>query len=355
MTYTSGPCKFQSLLLRNICWLAASLLSVASLAAQTPLFGSIDAPDGSKGTTATAINGHSMIAGWYVDSGGLVHGFFRTNGGSITEFDPPGLTETFPTAINLSNQVVGYGARTSNHTTHEHGFLRSAQGRFAAIDVPGAADTLPYAINDNGQITGAYDDSAGVWHGFLREASGTYTVLDSPGAGTGPSQGTTAKAINFNGAVAGYYADTSGVNHGFVRDPQGNYSTFDAPGVAGSGTFPAAINSSGMITGTFSDASSLAHSFLRDSSGNVTSIDMPGATQTFAGAIDDSGVIVGEVTGGGFGAFRRDSAGNFGPLPMPVPNQGSDAISIAAGGRITGYFVDTGGLTHGFVERVQTQ
>jgi len=344
-------CDSRSQSVRQLSWLFVFLLYALSAVAQTPSHGTFDAPDGSNGTFATAVNDIFMIAGRYIDSAGVVHGFFRPNSGGITEFDPPGLTETFPTSINLSNQIVGYAGRTSNHTTHQHGFVRSPNGVFAVIDVPGAADTLPYDINNSTQVTGAYDDSAGVWHGFLRDANGTYTILDAPGAGTGQGQGTTAKAISNNGMITGYYADASGMNHGFVRDALGNYSSFDAPGVAGSGTFPADINFAGTVTGTYSDASSLAHSFLRDASGNVISIDIPGALQTFAAAIDEGGVVVGEVTGGGFEGFRRDSLGNYRSLQVPFPNHGSAATGIAAGGRICGYFIDTDGLIHGYLQR----
>jgi hypothetical protein len=360
VTHTSGPRKSHSLLLaRTYLSLTVAVLSAVSLAAQVPSFGSIDAPDAgthrNQGTVATSINGYNFVTGWYIDDAGIRHGFLRQNGGAITEFDPPSMTETFPTAINLSFQIVGYASRTSGGRTHEHGFLRSRFGHYDAVDVPGAADTIPYAMNDSGQIAGGYDDSVGRLHGFLRDSNGNYTTLDVPDQGTNITLATTAKAINANGEITGYYADSLGMNHGFLWDPSGNYVSFDAPGAGGSGTFPTSINGSGAITGSYSDDSFVAHSFVREASGNLFSFDMPGASQTFAESINDSGAIVGQVTKGtGFAAFRRDSLGNFGLLSVPVQNAGSSATNII-GNRITGYYVDLNGVAHGFTTRVQTR
>jgi hypothetical protein len=360
MIHTSGSPRFHPLLLARTCLLiTAAGLSTVSLVAQVPSFGSIDAPDAgthrNQGTVATSINGFNFITGWYIDNAGARHGFLRQNGGAITEFDPPSMTETFPTAINGSFQILGYASRTGGGRTHEHGFLRSRFGQYDAVDVPGAVDTLPYAMNDSGQIAGGYDDSVGRLHGFLRDTNGNYTILNVPDQGTNTTLATTAKAINANGLITGYYADSLGVNHGFVRDPSGNYVSFDAPGAGGSGTFPDSINGSGAITGSYSDDNFVAHSFVRDASGNLVSFDVPGANQTFAESINDSGTIVGQVSKGtGFAAFRRDSLGNFGLLSVPVENAGSSAANIT-GNRITGYYVDVNGVSHGFTTRVLTR
>src|SRR5690242_19349726 len=107
MTYSSSSLRFRARLSRNVICAAVAVLYAVSLAAQAPSFGTFDAPDAGtqrdQGTFPTSINEHGMGTGWYVDSAGAAHGFFRTNDGSITEFDAPGLTGTMPAAINLSN------------------------------------------------------------------------------------------------------------------------------------------------------------------------------------------------------------------------------------------------------------
>jgi hypothetical protein len=338
--------------------LGIALLCPALLAGQGTTFRSFDAPDAGKqpnqGTVSLSINSIGSVAGFYIDSAGVDHGFFRTTGATVTEFDPPGLVNTFALAINGQMEIVGYGSRTVAARTHQPGFRRSTFGKFAAVDVPGAADTTPYAINDSGQIAGTFSDSAEHLHGFLRNTDGTYTVLDVPDLGSGRTRATTAVAINATGTITGYYADSAIATHGFVRDQFGNYTSFDPPDDA-NGTFPKGINSSGTITGSYTDSNFGVHSFVRDAAGNITTLDMPGAQQTLADAINDQGVIVGEVAqGSAFAAFRRDSLGTFGLLGIQAENAGSNAFGIA-GNRFTGSYIDLNGVSHGFTKHVETQ
>jgi predicted membrane protein len=347
----SSPRKFHSSLFGKILLLVVSLLCTVSLVGQAPTFVSFDPPDaGPNGTVPSSMNQNGVIAGWYSDINGLVHGFVRATTGQITEFDATGLTNTFAVSINRKGQIVGFGGHTIGHTSNTHGFLRNQSG-FVRVDVPSAVDTTPESINDSGRITGTYDDSAGVFHGFLRDSSGAYTTFDAPNAGTGRSQGTVGMSINAAGTIAGYYSDSNTKYHGFVRDQFGNITSFDVPGAAGSGTFANYINAGGQVTGTYSDSNSMAHSYLRDASGNIVPFDMPGADQTFATTINDQGVIVGEVTKGpAFAGFRRDAAGNFSTVSVPVQNHGSFATSVTNQGKITGAYVDVNGMSHGFEE-----
>src|SRR4029077_597213 len=200
--------------------LAVPLLLSTTLSAQNPSFVSFDAPDAGKnadqGTFATSISQTGAIAGWYIDAGGAIHGFFRLTNGQITEFDAPGGLNTVSNAINRHGQIVGtYGLAHSNHT---RGFLHNVNRGFTRVDVAGAADTIPHAIDDSENIAGTYDDSAGAWHGFLRASSATYTLFAAPGAGSGQSQGTTPVAMNANGQITGYYVDANDQRHGFIRD-----------------------------------------------------------------------------------------------------------------------------------------
>jgi hypothetical protein len=97
----------------------AAWLLWAPLTAQTPSFTSFDAPDaGPDETFPSSMNQNGMIAGWYYDGGGVAHSFVRSTSGQITEFDPPGLTNSFAVSINLKGQIVGFAARTIDHTSH---------------------------------------------------------------------------------------------------------------------------------------------------------------------------------------------------------------------------------------------
>src|SRR5580704_8021558 len=76
-----------------------------------------------QGTESLAISSTGVLAGYYIDSNDVLHGFARTTNGTITAIDAP-------------------GAGTS-----------SGQG------------TVAYSINHGGTITGYYIDASGVFHG----------------------------------------------------------------------------------------------------------------------------------------------------------------------------------------------
>jgi len=105
---------------------AALLFCAATLFAQTPSFVAFDAPDAVQGTNPVAINTNGVVTGYYYDLHGAPHGFVRLSNGQITEFDPPGLTGTFPTGIDaipvsfLSQGRYGYHhyPRSAGHLQH---------------------------------------------------------------------------------------------------------------------------------------------------------------------------------------------------------------------------------------------
>jgi hypothetical protein len=156
-----------------------------------------------------------------------------------------------------------------------------------------------------------------VSHGYVRAPDGTITTFDAPGAGTGAGQGTMPAGIDPARTIEGVYADASNVFHGFVRTKSGTITTFDAPGAdttdSGYGTFPSSLNDFGAITGYYLDASSVYHGFLRSPDGKFTTLNAPGA----------------DLTPGDFN----------GTIPS----------TINLFGTITGYFIDAGGVNHGFV------
>ncbi|HUI61720.1 MAG TPA: hypothetical protein VLX90_15950 [Steroidobacteraceae bacterium] len=231
---------------------------------------------------------------------------------------------TFPASSNKAGAVTG--RYTDGHGVY-HGFLRSPAGEFITFDAPGAGKTagsgggtFPESINDAGAITGHYTDSTNVNHGFLRNPAGGLITVDAPGADNSPGSawGTFPRSINTSGAITGSFTDGTGTYHGFLRNPGGEFLTFDAPGVeptpgSGSGTLPAAINDAGVITGRYVDSKNVSHAFVRGASGAFSTFDAPGA---------------GRTSGSGWGTFPR---------------------SINNAGTITGHFIDSGNVNHGFV------
>jgi len=144
------------------------------------------------------------------------------------------------------------------------------------------------------------------------------TTFDAPGAGTGNLQGTYALDIQPSGTTIGFVRGADDVRHGFIRSPNGNFTLFDAPGAGtgpNQGTRAYSTNSSGSVTGHFTDSADTAHGYVRSNQGVITVFDAPGA---------------------GTGLNR-------GTFPFNSPNL------ISPNGTITGYYVDSAFVNHGFV------
>src|SRR4029450_216007 len=146
----------------------------------------------------------------------------------------------------------------------------------------------------------------------------TITTIDAPGAGTGPFQGTSTLDINAAGTIIGFSRDANNVRHGFTRSRDGTFTMFDAPGAGtapGQGTRAYSVNPIGTVTGFFTDSLNTAHGYVRSNLGVITVFDAPGAG-----------------TGLDRGTFPYNST------QLINPN-----------GVITGYYVDSAFVLHGFV------
>jgi len=254
----------------------------------------------------------------------------NSNGATFTSFDCPGvgtapLQGTGGISINKAGAITGFCVLAGSGDI-AHGFVRTAGGAVTVFDAPGAGTvkhegTFPTSINSGGVITGMVDDSNSVYHGFVRTATGAFSTFDAPGAKLDLDAGTVPMSINTAGTITGMYRDSNLAYHGFVRAAGGAISPIDAPG-AGSGyiqgTRPLSINTAGTITGSYQDANYVHHGFVRTAGGAITTIDAPGA-----------GTNPGQVKGLAF--------------------QGTNAISINAGGVITGAWADSSYAVHGFV------
>jgi hypothetical protein len=159
----------------------------------------------------------------------------------------------------------------------------------------------------------------------VRAADGTITTFNAPGAGTGLKEGTAAVSINDSGEITGSYTDKPvkhgliRAGHGFMRAANGTITTFEAPGAATGagvvqGTISGRINAAGDATGFYPDAKGVFHGFVRAADGTITSFEAPGA-------------------------------GTAGTSMLP----GTFAFSINDSANITGFYVDSKGVFHGFL------
>jgi hypothetical protein len=343
------------------------------------------------GTFPSSINSGGTITGIYVDANILYHGFLRGPGGEFTTLDAPGAGTSVgtrfrafsalpPAAVNIKTHSISIndrGAVAGNYIDSRnvsHGFLHSPEGAFITLDVPGASSaagsfdgTFPSSINNSGTITGNFIDSRDLNHGFLRSPKGEFIVFDAPGAKSvaAAGYGTVPESINDAGTVTGHYIDVHDVTRGFVRSPSGTFTTFDAPGASptaafGYGTVPESINDTGAVTGHYADTNGTKHGFLLSPDGKFTTFDAPGAdTATLPKSINAGGAITGHYVdaqnvhhgfvrrlGGSFTTFDATGAAttagsDFGTFP--------DSINEA--GAVTGHFIDAQGFNHGFLRK----
>lgn len=146
------------------------------------------------------------------------------------------------------------------------------------------------------------------------------------------------------------------------------YISFDAPGAgkgAGQGTLAIGINSatSASIVGAYLDSKGAYHGFVRSGSGTITGFNAPGAGTgagqgtNFAGlsGINTAGTITGPYVDskGVFHGYIRSTAGKFTILNVASAGksagQGTLAGNINTSGEIAGFYTDTAGANHGFL------
>jgi hypothetical protein len=189
----------------------------------------------------------------------------------------------------------------------------------------------------------------------------TFTPFSAPDAGTGNQQGTAGIAINPGGVITGYYIDGNNGHHGFVRSASGVLTEFDPPHLTE--TFSGAINRGGQIVGDgLHDEThfGIYYGFLRSANGDISPLSVSGAFETFPAAINDSGEIAGtaNISPGVWHGFLATISGGrqkYALFEEPnaaktIPGRGTFASGINANGEVVGYYDDASlGVFHGYV------
>jgi hypothetical protein len=317
---------------------------------------------GGLGTEPTGINLWGAVTGVMADKGGRLHGFVRSPRGEFVDFDAPAADPivgfTNPVAINDFGIIAGWAV--DNHYV-DHGFLRYPDGANVTIDAPGAINgTTVQSINDFGVITGTWIDSQEVTHGFVRNLDGHFTSFDAPSAGDVglDGEGTFPLSINDFGVIAGFVTDSNGLNHEFLRSPEGNFNTFDVPGAIGDLSYNAFINDRGVVAGTWVSE----HSYECNCDIEAGYQRTPDGTFTvYQGAygplqnVQVYGLNIEGTAVGWYGdtndfahAFVRYADGNRVDINVASELE-SVGSAINAKGIVTGFWVDSTGVSHGFL------
>jgi hypothetical protein len=344
-------------------------------------------PGSGLGTQAEDINAAGEITGLYADANNVMHGFLRTPQGRVITFDVPGAGTvpglsfkatpagtyggqgTYAMSINLEGAITGSYFDENNVG---HSFVRAPYGTFTSFDNPAAGTsaylgTFAWNINSAWVIAGNYWDSNSVRHGFVRTPDGEFTNFDPSGSVS--TFVCLASCTNHAGTVTGYFFDANGLTHGFVRTPDGTITEFDVPGAGtdgsqGQGTYATSINAEGMVTGGYVTADDVTHGYLRTPDGRILKFDVPGAGTdgsqaqgTYAEAISDSGEVTGSYIDSndvqhGFVRARDNHITTFdapGAGSVAGSYEGTVPLAINVAGEITGAYFDNNYVLHAFL------
>lgn len=126
------------------------------------------APGAGPSLTAAAISDHGDVAGFYVASGGVTDGFFKTAGGVFVKLAVRGASMTQAFGINNHDEVVGAYTVGTGNTAKMHGFTwRPGHGFTTVNDPHGVNTTIINGVNNSGDLVGFYTDAAGNTDGML--------------------------------------------------------------------------------------------------------------------------------------------------------------------------------------------
>src|SRR6202521_777051 len=138
-------------LIKRVAFLNLAIVLAASILASQPAlaqnFITVDYPGGTL-NSVRQINNHGVMAGRYVDSEGVYHGFVLQNG-AFTAINFPGSLGTAVWGINDNGDVVGRYLDTVTN----HGFFLS-RGVYTPIAPPNPGAPFPRGIKNVGQIGG---------------------------------------------------------------------------------------------------------------------------------------------------------------------------------------------------------
>ncbi len=276
----------------------------------------------------------------------------------LTEVTMPGAASMGLFDINNNGTMVGYSVSGTGPTDYSQGFIYDGTS-FTTLSGPaGSISSAALGISDSGTVVGSYSSTAsstaiGPSSGFIY-SGGSYTTFNVAGA-----TNTVLRGISGDGRyLSGYYiiADTitdtdRGV--GFVYDMvSATLANLSDPNSLF--TIPQGINSAGVVVGSdvMPGPPTTRPGFLYDiDTGTRTDQIIAGATRTAFRSIDDAGTLVGWfVDGGGLTHGFVGSAASYEQIDftgaLSTFGEGSNNAGI-----IVGNFSYEDGVYHAFIGR----
>jgi hypothetical protein len=328
-----------------------------------------------------------LVLAFGMTSAGVAGGAGAVDSKIVHIFDAPGAGSTpgsqqgtIGVGINELGIIAG---STRDENSVRHGFLRFPDGKYVQFDHPLAGNdgstqqgTRVAGLNDLGIVVGSVRTASGLDIPYVREPDGTFRNVDFP-----TFEGGDGNAINLWGVMVGNLVVSTDNNspaflhfHGFILEPNGALTLFDPPGSQVTEIPTGSINIFGAITGDYwtcnADLSSCAvHGFVRSPEGKYTAFDVPGASTdgidgggTYPQGINDLGEVSGFYVDTNFvyHGFVRSPEGRISTFdvrttctdttspPDDCAYQGTYTGNINVAGKIVGTYYGEDGNPHGF-------
>ena len=278
-------------LLMSVCFIAATATTAFAQTGKCG-FQQLNFPPPATKGQPVALNDLGGIAGSFIDSKNVSHGFLFYQG-KLTTFMFPGSLGTTVTDMSRNGIIVG-GFNVAGNS-RQHAFMVHSGG-FHEITLPGHpnADVMVTGVNANGDVVGSFlDPGANNGFGFLLR-SGKLTILSFPGA-TG---GTLPSSINDEGVVIGtYFVSLVNNTFGFMWK-NGVFNNVKAPPESIFLESLTKISNSGVIVGNYEGLDENDHGFAFKNE-TYTTINATGASNTFILAVNkfDNILVQAEIPG----------------------------------------------------------
>jgi hypothetical protein len=246
---------------------------------------------GAVNTYITAIAENQIVVGYYEDTEGNDHGFFKTQG-LLYEFDFPSAVNTYPGGIDTNNVIYGsYNTGVAQDARPFRMELTPDEPTYTDIgDLFGNITFLTVnGANNHRTFCGDYRTGSLSKLFFVDEAN---SMMNEQNYGINPGFPTYAGGINDERWVAGYYID--GVNYrGFVWKGFNDYDTIRYPGQ--NRTRFTGLNNTGYIVGNagFGNQIGFVLDYTNDEFGDFEEIEIEGATAIWPQDINDNNEVVG--------------------------------------------------------------
>jgi len=265
-------------------------VSIAAAPTLTFVFSDVHANKTATETDTFAVNSAGVIAGDYVDSGGVQHGMILA-GKKLTTVDHKNCATTggFSSGaiafygINSKSAVAGWCTDT---TTGLYDAFVYAGGKFTTVSFPKAMETQAIGINDKGDVVGLYFDTAGAQHGYVKKGS-KYTTIDVSGDSSSEAWG-----INDAGEIAVFAVGSAGGYQSFIYNGK-TFKQISDPNQGTSGTIARDLNNKGDVAGAYFNSSGTEVGFLLHGGMYYDVIDPKASTATKPDGLNDKLEIVG--------------------------------------------------------------